>query len=178
MNSHHWIPNQFFGSKIFCSNEFAEFEKNLQKIFAFFFESNETTLFSSNDILDCFPYLEGIPRDLPRDIPRVLIFYIFFLKVFIYNFFTRKFDILKIIFIKFFIVLGIRSFQDAFNPFCTCGYEVGSCHYFLQRSNRVTEMEILYKIITNANDIILNGDHITFIKTLIFKYTDKMVKPF
>ena len=101
MNSHHWIPNQFFGSEIFCSNEFAEFEKNLQKIFAFFFESNETTLFSSNDILDCFPYLEGIPRDLPRDIPRVLIFYIFFLKVFIYNFFTRKFDILKIIFIKF-----------------------------------------------------------------------------
>ena len=56
------IPNLFFGRGSFISNESAKYEKNLQKIFAFF-GSKETTPFSFNDILDCLPTLEGISRD-------------------------------------------------------------------------------------------------------------------
>ena len=46
------IPISFFGQGRFCSNESAKFEKDLEKIFAFFFELRETTPFSLNDILD------------------------------------------------------------------------------------------------------------------------------
>ena len=89
-----------------------------------------------------------------------------------------KFSIFEIVFINFFIVIVVWSFQDALNPFCNCGYEVKSCHYSLWRSNWVTEIDTLYKKITNTNNIILNGDEITAIKTLVCGYTDKMVKPF
>ena len=57
------IPNLLFQHGSSSSNESAKFEKNLQKIFAFFFESKETTPFSFNDILDCLRPLNGIPRD-------------------------------------------------------------------------------------------------------------------
>ena len=37
--------------------------KKQKKLFVFFFEPKEATLFFSNDILDCLPPLEYIPRD-------------------------------------------------------------------------------------------------------------------
>ena len=46
------IPNLLSGTGSFSSNESAKFEKNLQKIFAFFFGSKKTAPFSFNDILD------------------------------------------------------------------------------------------------------------------------------
>ena len=49
--------------KLLYYNESAKFEKNLQKISALFCELKETILFSFKDIIDCFPPLEGIPRD-------------------------------------------------------------------------------------------------------------------
>ena len=42
------IPNCFFGRGSFCSSLSAKFDVDLQKIFAFFFESKETTPFSFN----------------------------------------------------------------------------------------------------------------------------------
>ena len=57
------IPNLFFGLGSYCSSESAKFEKNLQKVFALFFELKETTPCSFNHILDCIPPLEGIPRN-------------------------------------------------------------------------------------------------------------------
>ena len=49
------IPNLFFGGGRFSSNESAKFEKNRQKVFAFFFRSKETAPFFFNDILDVSP---------------------------------------------------------------------------------------------------------------------------
>ena len=54
--------NLFFGRRSFCSNESAKFEKNVQKVFALFFELKETTSFPFNEILDYIPLLEDIPR--------------------------------------------------------------------------------------------------------------------
>ena len=49
------ILNLFSGRGSFSGNESAKFEKNLQKIFAFFFGPKETTPISFNDILDYLP---------------------------------------------------------------------------------------------------------------------------
>ena len=57
------IPNLFFGGRRFSSNEPAKFEKNRQKVFAFFFRSKETAPFFFNDILECLPSLKGISKD-------------------------------------------------------------------------------------------------------------------
>ena len=57
------IPNLFFGGGRFSSNESAKFEKNRQKVFAFFFRSKETAPFFFNDILECLPSLKGISKD-------------------------------------------------------------------------------------------------------------------
>ena len=57
------IPNLFFGGGRFSSNESAKFEKNRQKLFAFFFRSKETAPFFFNDILDCLPSSKGISKD-------------------------------------------------------------------------------------------------------------------
>ena len=45
------IPNLFFGHGSFSSSESAKFEKNRQKIFAFFLGWKETTSYYFNDIL-------------------------------------------------------------------------------------------------------------------------------
>ena len=55
------IPNLYFECERFSSNKSAKFEKNPQKLFALSLELKETTPFFSNDILDCFSFLEGIP---------------------------------------------------------------------------------------------------------------------
>ena len=57
------IPNLFFGGGRFSSNESAKFEKNRQKVFAFFFRSKETAPFFFNDILDCLPSSKDISKD-------------------------------------------------------------------------------------------------------------------
>ena len=57
------IPNLFFGGRRFSSNEPAKFEKNRQKVFAFFFRSKETAPFFFNDILDCLPSSKDISKD-------------------------------------------------------------------------------------------------------------------
>ena len=90
----------FFAHKSFCSNKAATFQKNLQKKFAFFFESQETTPFSFNNILDCLPLLGGISRDFkysPNIFGIIFVICIFALNFFpyCYKFLSESFVCLK-----------------------------------------------------------------------------------
>ena len=107
-----WFQIFFFVRGNFCSIESAKFEKNLQKVYAFFFESKETTPFSFNDILDCLSPLEFITRDFKAwllwDYSHFLQYFLkvkFFL--IINNFLSEHFAYLKLVLSISFLIVWI-----------------------------------------------------------------------